>query len=326
MKLCPVILAGGIGERLHPVSTLKNPKFLLRINSRKPLIAEAFSRAKSLASPSRIYVITTRDLKEKVVDALYGEGFIPSNLIEEPERKNTLPAFVLSALNAPDEAILCFMPSDHIISPLSSFKRSILNALSLAEDGFLTMIGVKPSHPNTHYGYIVKGERCGKGYIVRKFVEKPSLKKAKALVKSGGMWNSGIYVVRKEVLLELTERFAPDVINALKGTRLIRGAYAKIPPLQFDRAITEKTERKAVVEGNFRWMDIGSFEAVVDYIKKSNAVISFGNVELKNSKRIIAISLKGKLYGEGLCDMIIINNEDMVEIKPLKRWRGYGKG
>lgn len=327
MDVYPVILAGGIGERLYPLSTPEYPKFLLKVNKRLSLIGEAFSRAKVFAPPSRIYVITTTPLKEKVVSELYREGFIPANIIEEPVRRNTLPAFILSALTVPDNSILCFLPSDHIISSTSLFKRAMLNAISIADEGFLTLIGIKPSHPTPVYGYIIKGKRYRKGYFIEKFVEKPSLQKAKRIIKAGGLWNSGIYIVRKDVLIRLAEEFTPYVMDMFRRTKVVTELYSRIPSLQFDKSITEKTERSAVVKGQFEWYDIGSVNALIDYIVKHNAVVSYGDVSFKGSRRIIAVSETGRLCIKGVCDMIIINTKNGVEVRAIKKCSGrfYGK-
>jgi len=314
-----ILLAGGIGERLYPISSIDHPKFLLKSDG-KFLVELTYERARKISGEKNVYIVTTKGLNEKILQSF--KNFRAENLIEEPQRKNTLPAFIISLLMIPEKNVFVFFPCDHIIEKEKEFINAIRKGIHTAKRGILTLIGIKPSEPSSHYGYIIPGKKIGKGvYTVQAFEEKPNKKRAEFLIKRGAMWNSGIYIVSRKKLEALLKTHQKEVFEKFEKEKNLEKVYEELTPISFDKGVTEKEKNLAVIKGSFYWCDIGSFQSIVEHIKKRNGVITGGNVFFENCKRVLAVSWDIPLFIKEICDIIILINGEKAEIRSIKDGR-----
>lgn len=315
-----ILLAGGIGERLSPISSHHHPKFLLKVNG-KFLIEMAYERALRICGKENTYIISTKSLKDKILQAL--QDFREENFIEEPQRKNTLPAFITSLLNTPPKRnALVFFPCDHIIENGKEFFSTVNKGIEVARSGFLTLIGIKPTEPSSHYGYIIPDKKIApKCFLVKGFEEKPERKRAELLIKKGALWNSGIYLVSREKLKILLSTHQKEIWEKFEREKEIEKVYEELTSLSFDKGVTEKESHRAVIKGNFFWCDIGTIQSIIKSIKERNDIITGGEVYVEDCKRVLAVSWEKPLFMSEICDIMVLINGEKVEIRGVKNGR-----
>jgi len=282
-----VIIAGGKGTRFWPLSRAQRPKQLLKILSRKSLIDETAERVSGLGGRQQTLVVTVAEQ----VGALKKElSALPkNNFLAEPLGKNTAPCIGLAALEVlrrDPNGVMVVLPADHWVADVKGFQRVLKTAITLAKKlDRLVTIGIRPDYPETGYGYIMKSGKLaasGAAFQVKRFTEKPNEAAAKKLIRQGSLWNSGIFVWKAALLLDLLNRCQPEIGAALgrigtaaKGKslgnpspalrRTIAREYGKMPSISIDFAVLEKAgaEGKVVtVEADFGWSDVGSWAAV----------------------------------------------------------------
>jgi mannose-1-phosphate guanylyltransferase/mannose-6-phosphate isomerase len=279
--IIPVILCGGSGSRLWPVSRELHPKPFIRLHDGQSLLQKAYLRGTSLPGVSHLITVTNRELFFKTQDEFneVRTSKIPDSYILEPFGRNTAAAIASAAIHAKklhgDDAILLVLPADHLITDHEAFTRAVLEAVELAKAGKLVTFGIKPDGPETGYGYIE-----AKGNEVMRFVEKPSLEKAQEYLASGRFyWNSGIFCFTAGAMLHEMQAHCPDILESTK--RCIehsRGAtgeaysqlelnadlFKAVPDDSIDYAVMEKSNQVAVVPCKIGWSDIGSWVALGD--------------------------------------------------------------
>ena len=260
MNRAAVILAGGAGTRLRPLSSDENPKQFLKIFDRQSLLQKTFARLRHLLPASRIYVSTNEQYRQKCVEHL--PEMPPANVITEPSRRNTAPAIALCTLTierALGDAAIAFLPSDHFIADEPEFTRVLARAFGYAETqpAFVT-IGIEPTEPNTGYGYLELGDEIEPGLVrLKQFKEKPSLEKAEEFLRAGNYaWNGGIFVWRASTFRHETSRVAPELLRVSQET------YDAMPSISIDYAVMEKAGNVATIRGDFGWSDVGSVDAL----------------------------------------------------------------
>jgi mannose-1-phosphate guanylyltransferase len=283
MKLIPVILSGGAGTRLWPVSRELHPKPFIRLADGQSLLQKSFLRAKGLPGVAEVLTVTNRDLFFKTADEYRETGDIPMPLgfILEPEGRNTAPAIAAASLTISKtygpKAIMLFLTADHLIGDVPAFTSAVQEAVKLADAGKITTFGIHPEAPETGYGYIEAD-----GNIVRRFVEKPNLETAQTYVDSGKyLWNSGMFCMTAETAMEELKKYAPEVLqavsNSLEVSRRVEGkgqyqieldakTFAQAESISIDFALMEKTKQAAVVSCSIGWSDIGSWNALGDLV------------------------------------------------------------
>ncbi len=328
-------MAGGSGKRFWPWSRDKNPKQFLNIFSKKSLIEETVDRLKSLVKNEDIYIITTSSQKKKTAELI--KNIPKENIISEPIGRDTATCIGLGAVfmkeKNPDE-VQVVLPSDHLINNVEAFRNVLKKAEKLAaEKNCLVTIGIKPTHPNTGYGYIQynvdKKEKLDEGiYKVKTFAEKPNLETAQRFLESGDfLWNSGIFVWKISKILSEIEKSLPELYHELMLIEkypnkkniysMIRKMYSRIRSISIDYGIMEKAKDVYVIKADFGWNDVGSWSEVYRLGKKDkNNNVNMGNVVLRESKGNLIYSKKKLLTGIDINDMIIIDTNDVLLVCP----------
>lgn len=267
-----VLLAGGIGSRFWPASTPARPKQFLPLASSRSLIADTWERARALAPPERILVVAGEPLVpliEQHLPELDGD-----NLLAEPVAKGTAPALawaaheILRRAGRSDAAVMVSLHSDHVIRPLEEFADTLARAADAAarHDRLMT-VGIRPTRPETGYGYIEVGDPLDDDALqVRRFVEKPDRPTAESYLARGTfLWNSGMFVWRPRVLLSELAEHTPEIAGELGelSAGRVEPFFANVPPLTIDHGLMERSGRIAVIEARFAWDDVGAWAALM---------------------------------------------------------------
>ncbi|MBO8181123.1 MAG: mannose-1-phosphate guanylyltransferase/mannose-6-phosphate isomerase [Archaeoglobus sp.] len=309
-----VILAGGSGTRLWPLSREEFPKQFISIFNGSSLFQETVKRALMFSRPDEIYVVTNEKYKFRVLDQLSEiDVKLPDeNILIEPDSKNTLPAIyyaVKTILERDGDSKIAVLPSDHLIEANENYRRAFEEAEKLAED-WLVVFGIEPTKPHTGYGYIKTGKPLDGGYVVERFVEKPDLEKAKEYLREGYLWNSGMFLFRVSIFAEECKKHQPDVVKAFNES--LEEAYKKLPKISIDYGVMERTDKAAVVPLKTFWSDVGSFDSVYEIFDKD---------ENGNAVKGECVSLDARnniIFGErltaavGVEDLVIIDTRDAV--------------
>lgn len=328
MTIVPVILSGGGGTRLWPLSTPIRPKQFLALTDDRTmfqLTLDRVSDAHVFAAP----IVVANAAHADLVDAQCGSH--DATVLLEPCARNTAPAIALAALAATDpKAVLLVMPSDHVITDVAAFHAATVAALPLVEAGWMVTYGITPTGPETGYGYIQMGEALGCGlHKVTRFVEKPDLVRAEVMLAEGNhSWNGGIFLFRADAYLEALAMYAPEILAAAQkamaaanreGNRITpdADAFAGCPSDSIDYAVMEKAERVAVVPVNMGWSDVGSWDALYDVNTKdaaANAVAGNARIDAASGNLIHADGIRVSIHG--VDDLIVVANGREVMIMP----------
>lgn len=294
-KIIPVILSGGSGTRLWPVSTAARPKQFQPLLTDKPMIAETAARVANPAYFAPPIVIGNVNHKALLEECL--AEFKPQLTLLEPMGRNTAGAIAIAALAAekidPD-AVIAVLPSDHAIRDVKGFVETTRDAAEIAKKGYLVTYGVAPTEPHTGYGYIERGERAPGiqgAYQLRRFIEKPDRATALKLLEMGGYsWNSGMFIFKARTVLTEFAEHAPELLGAARAAlmaaqklsatvcALPADAFEIIPNIAFDRAVMEKTSNAMVIPAVFDWSDVGSWWAIHDMASAAGRADDQGNV------------------------------------------------
>ena len=316
-----IILAGGSGTRLWPLSRERFPKQFIKLRGDNPsLFQQTFTRSLLLANANDIYVVTNEKYKFLAMGAIeeLGITYNEDNIIVEPEAKNTLPAIyagVYEIAKKGNDSVVVF-PSDHKILKGEEFAKIIKESEALAKDSIITF-GIKPDNPNTGYGYIAPGDKKLNGYKVKEFKEKPEYEVAVTYVDEGYYWNSGIFMFNTEFFTNEVKKYANNIYKAFEESANIRDAFSKIDDkISIDYGIMEKSKNVTVAPVDIGWNDLGSFDSFYDVLDKddNNNIVNSDDIVI-DSKNNFINSEKGKLVATvGVDDLIIVDNRDALLI------------
>jgi mannose-1-phosphate guanylyltransferase/mannose-6-phosphate isomerase len=318
-----IILAGGGGSRLFPLSRTLFPKQFLRLNGEESLLAQTIARFIPLVKPSDMIVVTNQEYIHHVRTELIVAKAQEAHILLEPVARNTAPAvafaarYCLEELGCEPDEILYVTPSDHIIRPIETFIANVRQALGLANMGKIVTLGIKPNHPQTGYGYMQTGKPFGGGLAVQSFREKPDLKTAEAYLAAGNYyWNSGMFAFTIQCFMGELQAYQPETYalteNGLTG---MTENFDKMPNISIDYAIAEKSKELVMLPITAEWNDIGSWDAIYDVLDKDldgNAVqgdcipIECSNTLILGHSRLIA--------GIGLEDILVVETDDVIVV------------
>jgi len=336
--LTPVILSGGAGTRLWPLSRELYPKQLLALTGERTMLQQTALRLSGLATTGPI-VVCNEAHRFLVAEQLRQLKIEPRATVLEPFGRNTAPAIALAALaatrdaEAGSDAVLLVLPADHVIRDIPAFQAAVRVAQAAAEQGKLVTFGIVPSAPETGYGYIQRGlAQSGGVHAIARFVEKPSLQRAQEFLASGDyLWNSGMFMFRASRYLQELERFAPAIAascrKALEGAktdldfvRIDSKTFEACPSDSIDYAVMEKTADALVVPLDAGWSDVGSWAALHDASDAdSHGNVTHGDVISENTNNCYLYSESRLVAAVGLSDHVVVETKDAVLVAPRDR-------
>jgi mannose-1-phosphate guanylyltransferase len=334
-RIVPVILSGGAGTRLWPMSQPERPKQFLALTSDKTMFQMTVARIldrDQFAAPIIVGNVAHADLIEAQLAEI---GVNDAILLLEPCARNTAPAIALAALVANPAAPLLVMPSDHVITDVAAFHSATAALLPLVHEGWLATYGIAPTGPETGYGYIQTGDVIGPGVNkVARFVEKPDATRAAAMIAGGDhVWNGGIFLFRADIFLGTLAVHAPDMLAAAQaamrdaarsGYRISPNAdaFAASPADSIDYAVMEKADRVAVAPVAMGWSDVGSWDALYDYpvVDTANQILQIdcdGCLIRTDGLRIHAVGLKDVIVVASGNDLLILPKGGSQDVKKI---------
>jgi mannose-1-phosphate guanylyltransferase len=343
-KICPIILSGGGGTRLWPMSNAARPKQFLAITGTQTLFQQTLQRIEGSGFAAPI-IVANHSHSDIVVEQAFAAGIALGRIILEPCGRNTAPAIALAALTLPRDALMLVLPSDHLVQDLPAFHAAISTGAALATDNWLVTFGIAPTAPETGFGYIRRGRMIsdtGKGsaaqvgatpgYAVDRFIEKPTADVAQSMLDEGGYdWNGGIFLFRAGAFLDALNLHAPDIVAASQAARdnaaqdgIVMAPqhddFAAIRSDSIDYAVMEKADRVAVVPVSMGWSDVGSWDAIHALGPQDAA----GNVSGENGLAIDAsnnllVSDGPRISVLGVDGLAVIVSNGEVMILPRRR-------
>lgn len=342
-KIVPVIMAGGKGTRLWPLSRASAPKQFLEFLGEATLFQKTLARVADAALYAPPIVVTNNDFRFLVAEQARAAGIALTSILLEPVARNTAPALAVAATviarQFGEQAVMQVLASDHEIDANDVYFDCIAKAQAAAEAGRLVTFGITPSEPATGYGYIEIGEDLGNGAnAVRRFVEKPDRDRATAMLAAGGyLWNSGMFMLPVGLFLRELRQYAPDVLDAasdavakakhdLDFERLDEEAFARAPDISVDYAIFEKTPIAAVVPSPITWSDLGSWDSVWKTGTQDEAGnVADGSTTVLDTRNSLVISRDIHVAVQGLDNIAVIASEDAVYVGRLEDSQNVGQ-
>ena len=339
MKIIPVILSGGVGSRLWPLSREYFAKQCLPLVDKEySLLQQTILRTLSLSLSLDVadpIVVCNEDHRFLIAQQLQSIGVKKSSIVLEPKGRNTAPAIALAALEGmrseSDDALILVLPADHVIRDLAAFESSIKQAVELAKEDALVTFGVQPTRPETGYGYI----RAGEEFSVMEFVEKPNIEKAQAYLSSGDyLWNSGMFLFRPKAFLDELSVHRDDIFQAVNGAyqqrtedldfvRIDADLFAQCPAESIDFAVMEPTKKAKVVPYVGDWSDIGAWDALYDYADKdADNNVLLGDVMAEGSTNCLIRSESRLIAAVGVQDLVVVETADAVLVMDKNNAQG----
>ena len=321
-----IILAGGSGTRLWPLSRTQLPKQFLSLNGDKSLLQQTISRVMAILPAHRIWIVTNEEHVFEVGKQLQDmDPGLQDQIISEPLGRNTLPAIVLGLDRITEydpQALVSVFPSDHLIHDQSMWQETMVKAIDLAARAWFVTFGITPTSPETGYGYIARGQDLGQGcYQVRKFIEKPDLPTARSFVEHGEYyWNSGMFVFSLPAFLHALEELQPHLWEwwQTRHEQSLTHLYSGLPSQSVDYGIMEKVDKQAVVPSDFGWDDLGSWEAVYRLGEKDESqCVCQGDVLALDCQNSLFLSQGGKLAVTGMHNTIVVQTRDATLVCPI---------
>jgi mannose-1-phosphate guanylyltransferase/mannose-6-phosphate isomerase len=332
-KVYPILLAGGTGTRLWPVSRELYPKQLVKLVGEDSLLQGTVKRLSPVLNPENVRVVCGEQHFHETARQIENLGLaLKGKLISEPSGRNTAPAILLAVLHIlaiDQDAVLCVFPADHVIQDLDGFHDRLRAAIALAGDGHIVTFGIRPHYPETGYGYIEGGKKVSHGgRVLKRFVEKPDLATAQKYIKTGNFfWNSGMFAFKASVMLAEFKTHQPELLKKMKSILKVdkpiaRKDYDLLSDISIDYAIMEKTEKGIVLPSDFGWSDIGSWKSLYDFLKKDadNNVID-GDVIVQDTRDCLILGHDRLIAANRLRNMVVVETPDSVFVSDLEHSR-----
>jgi len=336
MAVHAVIMAGGKGERLWPLSTPDMPKQLHSFDMGESLLRSTYERLKEIAGNERIYAVTNAAIAAKVREQI---PEIPAeNVLVEPIGRNTAPCIAYAALvisRKDPDAVMAVFPADHMLSDRRRFNDAITFGIDALKEhpGLLITLGMVPGHPETGYGYIAPGELIAGGtshclHRVVTFREKPDKKTAQEYIERGYLWNAGMFLWRVDTILDAFRTCLPrmyDLLSEMAGRKVIQAEdvrmfYERVDAVSIDYGVMEKATDVGVIPAGFGWNDIGSWDALAKMLPSDACGnVSGGDTLLEDSSNNIVWASQKKVVLLGVEDLVVVEGRDAILVCPRKR-------
>ncbi len=324
-----MILSGGAGTRLWPLSTERRPKQFLDLAGGS-LFEATLRRLDGIPDVAPATVVTRGDHLDQVAVSAESVGVDVGLVIVEPTPRNTAPAVLAAALAADPGDVLLVLPSDHVIVDVEGFRSAVGQAVALALGGALVTFGATPTRPETGYGYIEAGAPVDGGYEVVRFKEKPDVDEAARLLSAGGhYWNSGMFVFGAGALIGEAEAHCPEMLAGVRralpddrGQRVDLGApFGEVPSESIDRAIMEKTSQAIVIPIDVGWSDVGSWQSVWELAEKdASGNVLVGDVDaIDVTNSYLHSAPKRRLAVVGVDGLVVVGTDDATLVVPMER-------
>jgi mannose-1-phosphate guanylyltransferase len=330
-----VVMAGGSGTRFWPESRAHRSKQFLDLTGGGPMIRETLLRLFPVIPPERVWVVAGRkDASHLSPGAL---GIPKSNILLEPEGRNTAPAVAYAAAciaRMDSGAVVLAAPADHAIGDLRRFRAVIRKGLRLARDtGRFVTLGIPPAHPATGYGYIERGRpfpgRVKGAFEVARFTEKPDLATARRFLRTGRFdWNSGLFLFRADTFADRLRRFLPEVDRGIRSVfrgdrkgigRRLRDAYRRMPSVSVDYGILEKEKGILVLPADVGWSDLGTWHSLHEFLGGAGGNVTFGDVILEECRDCLVRTDAGVVAVLGMDAVVVVRSGDAVLVCPRSR-------
>ncbi len=333
LPVYPILLAGGTGTRLWPVSRELYPKQLVKFIGEDSLLQNTIRRLTPVLDTENVKVVCGQRHFHETAKHLENLGLkAQGKLICEPCGRNTAPAILLAVqhiLETEKDAVLCIFPADHVIQDTDTFHERLIAAIALAGDGFIVTFGIQPHYPETGYGYVEGGKKVSHGALaLKRFVEKPDLATAQKYIKAGNFfWNSGMFTFKASVILAEFQTYQPELLNTMQAIfsvdkPIAKKDYDQLDDISIDFAIMEKTTKGAVLPSDFGWSDIGSWKSLYDFLEKDarHNVIE-GDVMVQDTRNSLILAHDRLIAANHLRDMVVVETADSVFVSDLENSR-----
>ncbi|MBL0732380.1 MAG: mannose-1-phosphate guanylyltransferase/mannose-6-phosphate isomerase [Desulfosarcina sp.] len=330
-----ILLAGGTGTRLWPVSRELYPKQLVKFIGEDSLVQSTIKRLLPILNKEKVKIVCGREHDYEIARQMDETGVkSDGKIISEPCGRNTAPAILLAAFNVlatEDDAVLLIFPADHVVKDLNGFHNNIKAAIQLAEEGYIVTFGITPHYPETGYGYI-EGSKSqtlhDDARPIKRFVEKPDRITAEKYLKAGNFfWNSGMFAFKASILIEEFKTYQPDLLLTMEeifhnNKPITKTDYERLENISIDYAIMEKTDKGVVLPSDFGWSDIGSWKSLYDFLEKdhNNNVID-GDVIARNIEKCFIKSHERLIAASNLKNIAVIETPDSVFVSNLDNSR-----
>jgi mannose-1-phosphate guanylyltransferase len=328
LKTFAVLLAGGTGTRLWPVSREQFPKQLVRFIGKDSLVQSTLKRLSPALDPEQVKIVCGEEHFHEIRRHMSDIGVAPDGkVICEPCGRNTAPAILLgvfSLLKDERDAIVFVFPADHVIGDINVFHEKIAAAHRLAGQGYIVTFGIQPHYPETGYGYIEGAESVSEGALaIRRFVEKPDRRTAESYLAAGNFfWNSGMFAFKASVMVDEYRRSCPQMVDSMeqmiKKEIITPEDYHGLPDISIDVAIMEQTEKGVVLPSDFGWSDIGSWKSLYDFLPKdSDRNVIDGDVITKGTENCFILGRDRLIATNHIKNMVIVETPDSVFVSDL---------
>jgi mannose-1-phosphate guanylyltransferase/mannose-6-phosphate isomerase len=333
INVYPVLLAGGSGTRLWPLSRELYPKQLVKFIGDDSLVQSTIKRLTPVLESENIRIVCGKEHFHEIARHMTEIKVSPQGkLISEPCGRNTAPAILLAMLQIlkdEEDAVICVFPADHVIQNHDNFHDKLASAIMLADAGYIVTFGIKPHYPETGYGYIEgEGELIEQALKVKRFVEKPDLKTAEKYIQTDTFfWNSGMFAFKMSVMLKELTIYQPELLNTMNrmvsSQKVISNdAYEQLPNISIDYAVMEKTDKGAVLPSDFGWSDIGSWKSLYDFLPKdSNRNVIDGDVIANNSENSLIMGYERLIATNNINNMVVVETPDAVFVSDMESSR-----
>jgi mannose-1-phosphate guanylyltransferase/mannose-6-phosphate isomerase len=329
LPVYPVLLAGGSGTRLWPVSRELYPKQLARLIGKESLIQITLRRLIPPFQAENVRVVCGEQHVYEIARHMEDVG-IPSRgrIISEPTGRNTAPAILLACLQIradAEDAVLGVFPADHMIGDVVAFHAKLTAAVELAAQGRIVTFGIRPYYPETGYGYVEAGAAAPGGSLtIRRFVEKPDLDTARGYLAAGNFfWNSGMFAFRASVILDEFRVHQPRLLQEMErlrvpGRSIPKEAYQNLPDLSIDYAVMEKTDKGVVLPSDFGWSDIGSWKSLYDFLPKdADGNVLDGDVIAQETRNCFVMAYERLIATNRLQNLVVVETPDSIFVSDL---------